>query len=42
MKTVVLAIFAALSLSIGSTDVHAATYHAPAHNFYQNNWMSGG
>jgi hypothetical protein len=41
MKTIILAGFAILTLSIGSASTLAATYHTPAHNFYQNNWMGG-
>jgi hypothetical protein len=34
---------ALMSLSLGFGAIHAqASYHAPAHNFYQNNWMGGG
>ena len=46
MKTMFLAAFAALMIGFGAANAqsesHAAGYHAPAHNFYQNNWMSGG
>lgn len=30
----------ALVLSLGAANAWSATYHAPAHNAYQNNWMS--
>jgi hypothetical protein len=39
MKTLILATFVILGLA-GATS-NAAPYHTPAHNFYQNNWMSG-
>ena len=42
MKNMILAALAALSLGVGAANVQAASYHAPAHNFYQNNWMAGG
>lgn len=42
MKTMILAISAVLALSVGASNAMAASYHAPAHNFYQNNWMSNG
>jgi hypothetical protein len=44
-KTVILAAIVALSLGAGvanaQTTARSAGYHTPAHNFYQNNWMSG-
>lgn len=41
VKTLIRAAFTALSVaSIGVA--HSATYHAPAYNSYQNNWMSAG
>jgi hypothetical protein len=43
MKTVFLAALAVLTLSVSIANSGAAEpYHAPAHNFYQNNWISGG
>ena len=42
MKTVILVAFAVLTLSVSIANVSTAEpYRAPAHNFYQNNWMSG-
>jgi hypothetical protein len=42
MKTVILAAFAVLTLSVGIANSGGAEpYHAPAYNFQQNNWMSG-
>lgn len=40
MKSMILAAFAVLSLSIGAANAEAARYHAPSQNFHQNNWMS--
>jgi hypothetical protein len=41
VKTLIRAAFTAMSIaSIGAA--HSEQYHAPAHNFYQNNWMAGG
>jgi Spy/CpxP family protein refolding chaperone len=43
MKTLILAAFAALSLGVAAASAEQPTaYHAPAHNFYQNNWMANG
>jgi hypothetical protein len=45
MKALVVAAFIALSLALTAVDGTAAApqpYHAPAHNYYQNNWMNGG
>jgi hypothetical protein len=39
MNTMILAALIALSLGAGAANAQAATYHAPAHNFYQNNWV---
>jgi hypothetical protein len=41
MQNVILAALAALILGIGAANVQAGQYRAPAHNFYQNNWMGG-
>ncbi|MGD0110012.1 MAG: hypothetical protein ABSC06_39250 [Rhodopila sp.] len=41
MKTLIRAGFMALSLgSISAAYSETAPFHAPAHNFYQNNWMT--
>ncbi len=41
MKTLIRVGFMALSISsIAAAHSETALYHAPAHNFYQNNWMS--
>ncbi|MGD0108187.1 MAG: hypothetical protein ABSC06_29755 [Rhodopila sp.] len=43
MKSMILAAFAALSLtSAGVAHSQAASYHPPQYNYYQNNWMAGG
>jgi hypothetical protein len=42
MKTRILAAITALSLSVGAANAQSFSYNAPAHNYYQNNWMSGG
>jgi hypothetical protein len=42
MKSRILAAFVALTVGAGALNAQAAAYHAPAHNFYQNNWMAGG
>jgi hypothetical protein len=39
MKTLILA--AVVILGLGAANTQAGPYHAPAHNFYQNNWMGG-
>ncbi len=41
MKTIFLAAVAALALGAGAVSAPAATYHAPAQNYHQNNWMGG-
>jgi hypothetical protein len=44
MKTLVVAAFTALSLAVTAANGTAGApqpYHAPAQNYYQNNWMSG-
>ena len=40
MKTVISAALAALILSAGAATAQGVLYRAPAHNFYQNNWMA--
>ena len=42
MKTLILATFSALWLATSMNIAIAGpqTYHTPAHNYYQNNWMS--
>jgi hypothetical protein len=40
MKVLILAAFVALGLSMAGTDAQAQRYRTPAHNYYQNNWMS--
>jgi hypothetical protein len=40
MKTLILAA-AVLSLTIGVAGAQSLSYNAPAHNYYQNNWMTG-
>ena len=42
MKIWALAAFIGVSVAVSTVSVNAATYHAPAHNYYQNNWMSAG
>lgn len=42
MKTVILVILVVFSLSVGLANAQASRYHAPAYDFNQNNWMSGG
>jgi len=38
VKTLIRAAFTAMSIaSIGAA--HSETFHTPAHNFHQNNWM---
>jgi len=42
MKALFLAAFVSMGLNMGmsmAADTHS--YHAPAHNYYQNNWMGG-
>ncbi len=41
-KTLIRAAFTALSLSSIGVAHSQTTYHTPAHNYYQNNWMSQG
>jgi hypothetical protein len=40
MKAMILVAFAALTLTVSAANSQTQ-YRAPAHNFYQNNWMSG-
>ena len=42
MKMMILAAIAAVGLGVTAVNVQAAVYHAPANNFYQNNWLQGG
>ncbi|HEX3573032.1 MAG TPA: hypothetical protein VHU42_00405 [Rhodopila sp.] len=39
MKTLILAAFTAIVLGTGIARAESSGYHAPAHNYYQNNWM---
>jgi hypothetical protein len=41
MKTLLRAAFAVVSLGVAAANGQPAAYHAPAHNYYQNNWMAG-
>lgn len=41
MKSLILAAITALSIG-AAVDAQAAVYHAPAHNYQQNNWLEGG
>jgi hypothetical protein len=49
MKALFLAVFVAVGLSAVAVGLGAGAsqtaeilaYHTPAHNYYQNNWMSG-
>jgi hypothetical protein len=42
MKTLILAAFSALWLTTAMNTANAGpqSYRTPAHNYYQNNWMS--
>jgi hypothetical protein len=40
MKTLILAAFAVVSLGVAAANSQTVAYRAPAHNYYQNNWMS--
>jgi hypothetical protein len=40
MKALILAAFASLTLVIGINSGFAESYHTPANNYYQNNWMN--
>lgn len=44
MKRSILAaiVTATLSLGIAHANAEASSYRAPAHNYYQNNWMGSG
>ncbi len=43
LKTLIRSAFAAVSLiSTGIAQSQRSTYQAPAHNYYQNNWLAGG
>jgi hypothetical protein len=43
VKTLIRAAFTALSLSsIGVAHSQPSPYHAPAQNYWQNNWVSDG
>jgi hypothetical protein len=44
MKVSVLVAFVALSLGVSMAGANAdpQRYRAPAHNYYQNNWMNAG
>jgi hypothetical protein len=37
MKALILATL----IGIGAANAQALAYHAPAYNYYQNNWMAG-
>jgi hypothetical protein len=41
MKAIILAVVVAVGLGAGVAHANAHTYRTPAHNYYQNNWMSG-
>jgi len=41
MTNLVFAAVAVLTLSIGVANAQSLSYNAPAHNYYQNNWMNG-
>jgi hypothetical protein len=41
MKTMILAAIAAIGFGVAVANAEKPTaYHAPANNFYQNNWMA--
>ncbi|HEX4367611.1 MAG TPA: hypothetical protein VH023_12315 [Rhodopila sp.] len=40
MKTLIRAAFAVVSLGVAVANGQTPAYHAPAHNYYQNNWMA--
>jgi hypothetical protein len=42
VKILIRVAFTALSLNSIGIAHSAAPYQAPAHNYYQNNWMAGG
>jgi len=41
-KTLIRVAFTALSLSLIGVAHSETRYQTPSHNYYQNNWMSGG
>jgi hypothetical protein len=41
MTRLIFAAVAALTLGIGVAKAQSLSYNAPAHNYYQNNWMNG-
>jgi hypothetical protein len=41
VKTLIRVAFTALSLNSIGVAHSAVPYQAPAHNYYQNNWMAG-
>ena len=41
-KTLIRVAFTALSLSSIGVAHSQTSYQAPAHNYYQNNWIAGG
>jgi hypothetical protein len=41
MRTFILAAVAALGLSASAANAQLLSYTTPAHNYYQNNWMTG-
>jgi hypothetical protein len=41
MKAIILAAVVALGLDVGGANAQSQPYQTPAHNYYQNNWMSG-
>jgi hypothetical protein len=42
VKTLIRVAFTVLSLNAIGIAHSATPYRAPAHNYYQNNWMAGG
>jgi hypothetical protein len=40
MKAMILVVLAIMTVSDGAANAQTQ-YRTPAHNFYQNNWMSG-
>jgi hypothetical protein len=40
VKTIILAAFVALSFGVAANAEKPTANQAPAHNFYQNNWMA--
>ena len=41
VNTLIRVAFMTLSLNAVGVAHSATPYHAPAHNYYQNNWMTG-